>query len=190
MKEGEILLKWKRWTVVLAATMMLAACGDEGAKDGEVEVTLLPNYFEGMSEADIEASAEDQNIEVQEIHKDNSVTYMMTEQRQEELLADVEASIEESMKLLVETGDFPSIKDVEAKDDYLTFDVTVDRAAFESGTDMIGTMNLYVGSSYLYGYKNEPNPSITMNFIDSETQEVYETIVLPDDMEVEDAEVQ
>ena len=181
-------MKWKQWSVALAASIMLVACSDEGAKDGEVEITLPPNYFENMSEADIEASAKEQNIEVQAIHEDNSVTYVMTEERQEELLADVEASIEESMQLMVETGDFPSIKNVAASDDYKTFDVTVDREAFESGVDMIGTMNLYVGSSYLYAYKNEPNPSITMNYIDHETNEVYETIVMPDDLEEEEAQ--
>lgn len=181
-------MKWKQWTVALAATFALVACGDEGAKEGEIEVTLPANYFEGMSEKDIENSSEAQNLDIQKIHDDNSVTYVMTEERQQELLLDVEESIEESMRLMVETGDFPSIKEVKASDDYKTFDLTVDRAAFEAGMDMLGAMNLYVGSSYLYGYQNEPNPSITMNYIDSATNEVYETIVMPDDLEEEEVE--
>lgn len=181
-----MILKWKQWTVALATSFILIACSDEGAKEGEVEVTLPSNYFEGMTESDIKESAKAQNITVQEIHKDYSVTYTMTEERQQELIADVEASIEESMQLIVETGDFPSIQNVKASDSYKSFDVTVDREAFETGVDMLGTMNLYVGSSYLYAYKNEPNPSITMNFIDAETNEVYETIVMPDDLENEE----
>ena len=188
-------MKRQRILLVLLFAFVLVACGDDTSEsgmvknaDGDVEVTFPANYFEGLSEDDIKANAKEQSVDIKEIHDDGSVTYTMTEERHAKLVEEVEASLEDVMKQLVEKDDYKSIQKISANGDYTEYDVTVDREAFESSMDMIGTMNLYVGSSFLHAYKNNPNPSITLNLIDAKNEEVYETIVLPDDMEEETSE--
>lgn len=195
-------MRWTQLAVIVLCAMVLVACGDDSSsnnseaggnsdvvvKDGKVEVTFPPNYFEGLTEADIEASAKEQRIDVKTIHDDGAVTYTMSEKRHQELLEEVELNLEATVLDVVESGQFPSIKAVTANEDYTAYELTVDRELFEQSLDMIGALNLYIGSSYYYAYQGEANPKVTMNYIDSTTNEQYDSVVFPDALEEQNVE--
>lgn len=181
-------MKFKYFTLLVITSFVLFACNNDSDKgDSEVEVTMTSNFFENMSEEEIKENAENEGFKDAEIHSDGSVTYTMSQSRHKELIEELKVSLDKSIDELSNSEDFPSIKKVKANDDYTKFDITVDKLAFESSMDMLGSLTVYIGSSYYHAFNGEAeNMQLEFRYIDEETGEVFETTVLPDDLEMEE----
>ena len=183
-------MKWIKIIMPIVLVLVLVACGDKKVKEnenldlGDVQVTLPPQFFEGMTEENIRANAEAEEIKEVKIHEDGSVTYTLTEERQKEILKEFKDELDLTVTDIAGSEDYPSIKRIEANADYTNFDIFVDRAKFEANVDMIATLTLYIGSSYYHAFLgNAESFKATLNYIDVSNDEIIESVVLPQDLE-------
>lgn len=184
------------------AALLLAACGDDEAKkesatdNGEqgievdkglldVELTLPAEFFDGQTPEEIEASAKEQGVKEVKINEDGTVYYKMSKSDHKKMMNELETSIKESMDELVTSGEAPSFKEIEYNKDFTEFDVTVDREAYENSMDAFMIFTFVYSSSFYNAFNGETmgDLKITVNMIDAATNEVFDTIVFPDDME-------
>lgn len=99
----------------------LSACGgggDEKENEGsvavdegllKVEITLPADFFDGETDVDIKAAADEQGFSKCVVNENGSVTYTMTKAKRNEILKEMEASFEESAdELINDTEDGPS----------------------------------------------------------------------------------
>ena len=194
----------KKWLFAAGAVaLLLAGCGDEKESEAtkeeqssgdsvsvekgllKVDVTLPANFFEGKTEEEIVANAEEEGISETVVNEDGSVTYTMSKSKHKEMMKEMGDSIVDMVKEVVESGDYPSIKEISYNKDFDEFDVKVDRAAYENSLDGFAILGLVMGSSY-YSAFNGVSPEdmkITFNLVDVNTDEVFETSVYPDDLE-------
>ena len=194
----------KKWLFAAGAVaLLLAGCGDEKESEAtkeeqssgdsvnvekgllNVEVTLPAGFFEGRTEEEIVADAEEGGVSETVVNEDGSVTYTMSKSKHKEMMQKMEDSMVGMVKEVVESGDYPSIKEISYNKDFDEFDVKVDREAYESSLDSFAILGLVMGSSY-YGAFNGVSPEdmkITFNLMDVNTDEVFETSVYPDDLE-------
>ena len=107
--------------ILLMATMIftLSACGGgEKTNDGSVEVdeglvnveiTLPSDFFDGETDADIKAEADENGFNKCVVNEDGSVTYTMTKAKRNEMLKEMEAGFDESAEEIInDTEEGPS----------------------------------------------------------------------------------
>lgn len=171
--------------IVLLVTGFMTACGG-GTTSDHVEVTLPVSFIgEGIDVEILEAEAEEMGIKKVTLNDDGSVTYEMTKAVHDEWLEEITTEINNSITEMVESGDFVSIKDITANDDYTKFTMTVDQDAFENSFDGFAALGLGISSSFyqLLDGKDPENYSVTIDVVDEASGEIIDTTVFPDDLD-------
>ncbi|KIL42707.1 hypothetical protein [Jeotgalibacillus soli] len=150
-----------------------------------VEVTLPVSMFEGEDIDQVIADAKADGVEEVTKNEDGSLTYRMSKSKHKEMMQEIEKSIKESLEDMKTSGDFASIKDITHNDSFSEFTLTVDKAEYENSMDAFGVFGLGIsGMIYqLYNGGDNENTKVIISVEDQATQEVFDTIVYPDDME-------
>ncbi len=192
---------------LVISSLLLAACGDDEAKKEsatdkeeqgvqvdkgllDVELTLPADFFDGQTPEEIEASAKKQGVKEVKVNEDGTVYYKMSKSDHKKMMEKLKTSIQESMDELITSGEMSSLKEIKYNKDFTEFDVTVDREAFENSMDAFMIFTFALSGSFYNAFDGEniEDLKITVNMIDAETKEVFDTTVFPDDMEDADTD--
>ena len=188
----------KKWLIALLimGTFFLTSCGKEEKKSDEssievdkglmnVELTLPPGLFEGLTEEEIVASAKEEGIKEVKVNEDGSVYYKMSKKEHSKMLEEMKAGIDESIKEIANGEDYPSIKKVTYNQDLTEFNLTVAREAYDKGQESFAVYGLILSGMYynIFNGVAEDDVKIKFNFIDEATNEIYETSIFPDELE-------
>lgn len=152
---------------------------DEGLFD--VEVTMPAMFFEGQTEVDIAANAEESGYNDFVLNADGSVTYTMSKAVYKETLAEWRELIDLTIQETV--NESPDVFTSISYDKSVTsFDVTVDRAAYEDDLEarFIGFTLGLVGMFY-QSFEGVPSEDqgVLINFIDVSNNEVFQSTKWP-----------
>jgi len=142
-----------------------------------VDITLAASFFEGDSEEDIKAAAEDSGFTACRINDDGSVTYTMTKAKHKEMLEELRESFDEAIESLLEGEDaVESFEAINCSEDYSTVDIIVDKEKFTSW-DKLYAMTFYITGAYYQAFAGvaDEDIDVIVNFVDSKTEEVLET---------------
>lgn len=156
-----------------------------------VEVTLPASFFEDTTEEEVMTGAKEEGFNETTVNEDGSVTYKMSKSKHKEMIKELEDGIGESIKEIVESDDYPSIKEISYNKSFDEFDVKVDRELYENGFDGFAILGIVMTGAYYSAFNGDAaeDLKLTFNMIDAATDEVYETSVYPDDWEeTEEAE--
>lgn len=163
---------------------------DEGSVEVDkglfnVELTLPASMFEGE---DIDSAIEEAKAEgVKEVIKnaDGSVTYKMSKSKHKEMMDELETNLQESLDEMKTSGDFASIKDITHNKSFSEFTLEVDKEAYENSMDGFAVFGLGMSGAYyqLFNGADKDEYKVTVFVKDEATGEVFDEIVLPDDME-------
>lgn len=199
----------RRFTYILLSLLMifLAACSssveqnannnDEKSKEltkeqkvdvdkglFNVELTLPASLFEDQDENTVIAKAKEEDIKATK-NEDGSFTYKMSKVKHKEMIAEIEKGINETLDETVNSEDFVSIKEITHNDSYTEFTLVVDKAAYENSMDSFAVFGLGMsGMVYqLYNGAGADDSKTTISVKDETTQEVFDEIVYPDDLQ-------
>ncbi len=198
----------KKWMLGVTMTVtLLAACGDgttdnkgndvENQEKGEtseegvsvdkglldVEINLPATFFEGQTEEEIIADATEDGAKDVKINADGSITYKLSKKEHKKLLSEMETSLIESIQEIVDSSDFPSIKEISFNKDFTEFDMKVDQATFENSFDSLAPFTLLLGSAYYHALsgKDDSEYKMEINYIDEVTGETFNKGVFPEE---------
>jgi hypothetical protein len=145
-----------------------------------VEILMPASFFGDSSEQEIIASARADGIEAT-ANGDGSYTYKMSKSKYNEMINAFKISFDDSLKDISESGDYPSIKLVEADANYKNFKLYVDKGAYESSLDSIAEINIYIEALFYHALNGENVDNLQLNFtiIDNLTKEAFLTEVYP-----------
>ncbi|MFF2480581.1 hypothetical protein [Paenibacillus sp. NPDC058071] len=146
-----------------------------------VDVTLPAAMFEGQ---DMEQIIEDAKADgVKEVVKndDGSLTYTMSKSTHEAMLKEMAAGIKESIEEILTDGTFASIKDIQYKDDFSEYTISVDKAAYQQSMDGFVIIGLSIQAITYKTFEgiSADKQKVTMNVKDESTGEVFHTQVFP-----------
>jgi hypothetical protein len=152
---------------------------DEGLFN--VEVTIPAEFFEGQTEADIAANAEESGYENYVFNADGSVTYTMSKAAHDAALQEMRDGIDDSIQEAVNAS--PDVfQSVTYNDAATKFDVTVDRAAYDASFEA-GFISFTLGISGMFYQMFDGVPTeeqgVIIDFIDGATGEVFDTQTWP-----------
>jgi len=209
----EVFIMKKYLLAILAATSLLAACGEEDASKKEtennvateeeannesvnvdkgllnVEVTLPATFFEDMTEDEIVAGAKEEGYSDVKVNEDGTVTYQMSKSKHNEIMKEMEGNLVSAVEEIVKSGDYPSIKEISYSKNFEEYDLKVNREQFENSFDGFALLGLYMTGGFYQAFDGKVGDDIqiTFNIIDNETNEKYDTIVYPEDLGSEEA---
>ena len=142
-----------------------------------VDVTVPAGFFEGLTEADIAANAEEAGYTDYVMNADGSVTYTMPKAAYEAALQEMRDSVDEAIQEAV--NESPDVFTSVTYDKSLAnFDVTVNRAAYDEdfGAGFIG-FTLGLSGMFYQMFEGVPteDQQVLINFIDASTNETFDT---------------
>ena len=149
-----------------------------------VDITLPATFFEGkdMSTFDPDAYAQEEGYKKAVLNEDGSVTVTMTKAKHKELLKELTSEYETAFAAMVESESTPYIKSIKHSDNFDTFTVEVERAAYDAAAFELTPFTLgFSGMMYQVFSGDEMHVEVTIK--DVATGDVIKTVVYPDDMD-------
>lgn len=98
------------------------------------------------------------------LNADGSATYVMTEERHNDLMTELGQNIDTELANMADSSDYPNIVSVSASNDYTTFTVTL-------STDTVGLQeSIMVMAFYMYGgmynaFNGTPADNVSVQFV-------------------------
>ena len=180
----------KLWIVIMVVVLLLAACSngvEEGEVDGTDEVIVvfpasisMDGDTEGMTAEIQEAGA----TSVEE-NEDGSVSVAISAENLDKLKEKYHQELSEMIDGIHSEGNMSSIKDIAYDEErFNTYDLTVDKAAYQSEDSMDGLLLFGLAMQSLmyqvYNGEDEADIQVIFNLIDESTGEIFETNTLPE----------
>lgn len=202
----------KLWIVILASSLLaLAACSaqedgkesvESNKQDGEkveetggvlevdevssnVEFTIASHLLAGADIDAIIVKAEEDGIDDVTKNDDGSLTYKMTQAKHEEMMQGMKDDLTELIENLLNGENYKSIQDIEYKEDFSEFTLTVDQEGFKYyGQDSV-VARLGVGGLLYQIYNGTDVDELHVKVIkkNHETGKVFGTTVYPEGIE-------
>ena len=160
-----------------------------------VEVTLPAIFVEkGEEMGDVLKLTDDDKengISKKVENADGSITFTLSKAKHKEMLQEMQTGAEDVINELLNDENFTSFKELTFDKKLRNLKVTVDREAFENSFDGFGVLGLVFYSLFYQVLDGRTEEEIQMDvtYIDSLTQEVFDTARFPDDMENSDNEL-
>ncbi len=187
----------------LVLALSLAACGKKedspssaaGAaqaatvqrENGQVMFTMSKNMLDivGMKADDIVSSV--QNSDQITKNDDGSLTYKMTEEEYDQVLASLKKTLDDSIEAFKTDETLSCIKEITYNDDISEIVISVDQETYKNNASaiMVGpTLGIYGGMMYQM-YSGIPDESIKCSVVvkDASTGEEIQSMVYPDALE-------
>lgn len=199
----------KKWLMlVLALSLVLVGCGkkDEPKKDesnkseeqeneqlevdkGLLDVTLTfpPSFFEDEV-VDVEELAGDmkeKGVKEVKANDDGSVTLVISKSKHKELLKEMKADTEASLREIAENEDFPSIKEITHNKNFSQITMLVSKEEYENSMDVFAVFGLGMsGMIYqIFEGTDYDKINVQVNIQDADTKEVIESVTYPEGFE-------
>ncbi|AYV68070.1 MULTISPECIES: hypothetical protein [Niallia] len=149
-----------------------------------VEITLPASLFEGEDIDSVIADVEKEGIKVTK-NEDGSLTYKMSKAKHKEMMKEMEASLEESIKEIKESDDYVSIKDITHNKAFSEFTLVVDKKKYEDSMDSFAIFTLGItGMMYqVYSGVDPDDYQVKILTKDEATKDVLDETIYPDDLE-------
>lgn len=176
--------------LVLAMAFSVTACGGETSETEEssdnstvevdenllsVELTVPVDFVEeGTTQEGLDSLVAEKGFKSATLNDDGSVTYVMTKGQHKELMEGIKASIDESIADMMSSGDYPTIVDIKANDNYTAFDVTLSSDALGL-TESLSALVLYMCGGMYNAFNGTTVDNISVSFISQATGEVIQT---------------
>lgn len=148
-----------------------------------VEVTY-PASLIGDNKDEILNSKEDGIKEVRE-NADGSITFVMTKAKYSEMMEEAKKHTIDFLDSLPDSGDYPSIKKVTYNDDFSEIVLEVDKEAYQNSFDGFVTLSIGVTVGLYKVFDAKPDFTITMKIKDTNTGEIFNEVIFPDDFNQE-----
>ncbi|ARI76345.1 hypothetical protein [Halobacillus mangrovi] len=152
-----------------------------------VKVTLPKSFLE-MQQTDFEqVKAEAEAAGVKEVvdNGDGTITYKMSKKQHKEMMQEMEKQMKRSIEDIKTSGDFPSIKDIEANSSFSKITMKVDQEAYENSFDGFATMGVGMTGMFfqVFDGANPDDYNVTIEVVNADTGEVFDTIHYPEAFE-------
>lgn len=138
----------------------------EKASGNTIELTVPADFIgEEVTQEDLDAEVGKADGFISAtLNADGSATYVMTEERHNDLMTELGQNIDTELANMADSSDYPNIVSVSASNDYTTFTVTL-------STDTVGLQeSIMVMAFYMYGgmynaFNGTPADNVSVQFV-------------------------
>lgn len=140
----------------------------------EVELTIPATYVEGKTQDELDQIREMEGYKSITLNDDGSATYVMSKEQHQSLMTKIAAAINDAMKEMIGSEEYPNITEVKANDAYTEFIVTTNSKDLDMGESFTYLMFYMFGGMYNI-FNGSGSDDITVTYINAETGETIST---------------
>jgi len=145
-----------------------------------VTVTFPASFFEDLTDFDPDTYIEENGFKETVVNEDGSITVTMSKRRHNELVDEMEITINETFEEIISSNNAPYAKEIIASKDYRPVTVVV-KEAYESSWDLT-PLSIWF-SIYFYQMLEGEGYHCEVIIEDLETGETLKTVIYPDALE-------
>ncbi|QKY71417.1 hypothetical protein [Lentibacillus sp. CBA3610] len=156
---------------------------DEGLLDAEI--TIPPSLLEGEDKEEVIDEAEEAGVSEVAENDDGSLTYKMSKSTHNDMMVKLKENVNQTIEEIKNDGEYISIEDIMANDSFSEFTMVVNQEKFENSFDGFAAMGLAISGLYyqLFDGVDPDNYEVTINMENTDTGEVFDSVVYPDAIE-------
>ena len=150
-----------------------------------VEITLPEMLFEEDNMDDVVERAKEDGAKEVKKNDDGSVTFKMSKKDHKKMMEEMKEDVAESLDEIKKDDAFTSIKDITYNKDFSDITLVVDKETYENSFDGFAIFGIGLTSTFYHVFDGE-NPEkikIQLNIEDEASGEVFEEVILPEDLE-------
>ncbi len=159
----------------------------------DVSVTIPP----GMVTADETENLKEETKEPEDVkiieNEDGSLTYKMSRAIHNKMMTEIRKDINSYVEEVLESTDFPTVKDIECDDSLTSVTITVtNEEEFKSGFDGFIIFGIGLQAMFYQAFDgvDSDNLNVVIDVKDQETGDIFDTVTYPEDLEVMDEELE
>ena len=140
----------------------------------DVEITVPASFLDqGTTQEDLDTIAEESGFKSVTLNDDGSATYVMTKAQHDQMMQDLQESIDTGLSDMVNTEEYPNITGISANDGYTEFTVNV-ASSEVSMTESFIVLGLYLYGGMYNAFNGTPAQDITVKFVNENTGDVIQ----------------
>lgn len=140
----------------------------------DVEITVPASFLDqGTTQEDLDTIAEESGFKSVTLNDDGSATYVMTKAQHDQMMQDLQESIDTGLSDMVNTEEYPNITGISANDGYTEFTVNV-ASSEVSMTESFIVLGLYLYGGMYNAFNGSPVQDITVKFVNENTGDVIQ----------------
>lgn len=136
-----------------------------------VELTIPADIIGETTQEKLDQTAKEEGIKSITLNEDGSASYIMTKKKHREMMVDIKASIDEGLKALVGSEDYPNFTKVEANNDYTVFTITTTSTELDL-SESFSVLNFYVQGGLYNAFNGTPVDNIHVDFVNAASGEI------------------
>ena len=149
--------------------------------EGTFEV-IIPMYYSGVIEGEIDQQAQGMGIDVI-INPDGSRVYTMTEEQQEQFLAEFASDLEEMFHNMANDETFIGLSEIRWSNDYSEVELLVNDEFFaDDALGFYALISIGFMSPLYQVFQGNPDAKSLVTLMDEETEETVSSFMCPDDI--------
>lgn len=145
---------------------------DKGLYD--VKLTIPASFVEGQTQDDLDKVCKEKGYKSITLNEDGSATYILTKNQHKEMMASMAETINDSLKELIGSEDYPSFKDIKVNNDYTEFTVTTTSTEL-SLVESLSTMMFYTYGGMYNAFNGSNSDNISVTFVNADTGKTIST---------------
>ncbi|GEM02188.1 hypothetical protein SAMN05421839_1294 [Halolactibacillus halophilus] len=168
-------------SVLIVGSLMLfiTACGNQ------TEQVVIPQTF--FSEAELEEIMAEMEVDDEAevtVNDDGDLVYEMPKEEYDEMMEELAEGIDEMIEDVLSDDTISAVKAIDVNDDYDMYEITVERVEFEESLQGMFILGLGISGVMYQTFDNTTDSqSVTFDYIDEATGDVYDTVIYPEALE-------
>ena len=138
---------------------------DKGLFD--VTINIPAEYIGESSQEDLDKKAEEYGYKAI-LNDDGSATYTMTKNQHIKIMAEMKDTLDEGLKEMIQSDDYPNFTDIKANDNYTTFTVTTKSSELDM-TESFSVLAFYMYGGWYNAFNGTPVENVHVDFVNAES---------------------
>ena len=138
---------------------------------GKITITFPAGYLNIATQEAVDAAVKEKGYELGKLNSDGSVTFVMSDDQYEDLLAGVKKNVDDSLDEMVGSEEYPEITAITHNDDYTVFMVTTKNEEVGLGELMSVITFFTVGYTYSV-YSGDAVDNLHVDFVNEASGKV------------------
>lgn len=140
----------------------------------DVTLTIPKDYVGESTQEDLNKLCKEKGFQSITLNEDGSATYVMTKSQHEDLMTEYRTQINNSLKEMIGTENYPNITAIEANEHFTEFTVTT------KSTELSLTESFSVMAFYMYGgmyaiFEGTEVDNISVTFVNADSGDIIST---------------
>lgn len=145
---------------------------DKGLFD--VKLTIPESFVEGQTQDELDKVSKDKGYKSITLNDDGSATYVMTKKQHKKMMDEMTNNINDSIKEMIGSEDYPSFKDIKANDDFTKFTVKTTSTDLDL-KESFSTMVFYTFGGMYNVFNGSEADNIAVTFVNADTGKTIST---------------